>query len=182
MTSTYPIKAGVILKNGDKYLIVKEKDKVWEGKLVKGKWGFPKGHMEDGKTDPSINDNNDPKITAIRELKEETGIEIDYSVLSDEKMKRFEQTFRSNGRIDKEFAYFYIVDLEDNKDKIKIPSVFVPNNEIEKILWVTPNNVKFMFKEFTFVNNKKMNKHFMNRYILKFFNLTEMRDTKDITL
>lgn len=54
-------KCGIILYNQDtcRYLLVLG--------LKSQKWGFPKGHMERGETEQQ---------TALRELKEETGIEL----------------------------------------------------------------------------------------------------------
>ncbi len=47
-------------KNENKFLLLQNVDK-----NNKGSWSFPKGHVEDGES---------PKETALRELKEETGI------------------------------------------------------------------------------------------------------------
>ena len=53
---------GCIILKDDKVLLIGAKDD--DGKLY---WLFPKGHQEDGGTD---------KKTAIRETKEETGIDV----------------------------------------------------------------------------------------------------------
>ena len=61
-------KCGVIIYDKDTktYLLVKGRKS--------GKWGFPKGHMELGETE---------RETAIRELKEETGISLHPDSLRD---------------------------------------------------------------------------------------------------
>lgn len=48
--------------------VVIEEDKVLLIKHVKGHWDIPKGHMEEGETEQE---------TAIRELKEETNLEVE---------------------------------------------------------------------------------------------------------
>ena len=50
------VSAGVILKRGGKYLLIKN---------FRGEWGFPKGHVEEGEREEDA---------AIRECLEETGI------------------------------------------------------------------------------------------------------------
>ncbi len=54
--------------------IIIENDKVLLIQQVKGHWGFPKGHMEKGETEQQ---------TAIREVKEETNINV--KIISDKK-------------------------------------------------------------------------------------------------
>ena len=64
--SVKEIKAGIAFRQGDTYLFVKERN---------GKWGIPKGHME-------TYDKGDPKRTAIREVREETNIIVQYNLQS----------------------------------------------------------------------------------------------------
>ena len=72
------------------------------------KWGFPKGHMEMGETEEE---------TAIRELREETGIRLD-NVL-DTRIR-----FRNN-------VYFIVNIAKDNLEQASIED----KDEIEKMSW-----------------------------------------------
>jgi 8-oxo-dGTP pyrophosphatase MutT (NUDIX family) len=118
MSFSHVIKAGVILYYGSKVLLVKEHG---------GKWGFPKGRVEDGIRDPAKNDYGDPKNTAVRELFEETGIIVDPSILSeDDKVTFYDDT-----------AYLYYVDLEVYENEITIPDVIIENTETVEMEWFT---------------------------------------------
>lgn len=93
-------------QNIEKYLIVK---------MHNGNWGFPKGHVEKNETEIE---------TAIREIKEETDIDIKIK-------ENFRETIKyiPNENTIKEVVFFLgIVDHE----KLKINS-----NEIENFKWCT---------------------------------------------
>ena len=112
------IRTGIILKKADQFLILKGNntyDSI-------GKWGFPKGHMEP-------EDEDDPIKTALRELKEETRIEIPYEVIDSK------NTFKC----DQDTLIFYIVDLKENEASIKMPDELrvVDPEEIVRIQWAT---------------------------------------------
>ena len=55
----YEKSCGAIIFDNDKVLVIKQ---------VKGHWGFPKGHVEDGETEVE---------TALREIKEETNLDVE---------------------------------------------------------------------------------------------------------
>ena len=59
---------GCIVLNNEQVLLVKHN---------KGHWDFPKGHVEEGETE---------KQTALREVKEETNIDV--QIISDKKWKK----------------------------------------------------------------------------------------------
>lgn len=90
--------ANVILLNPeeDKVLILKRANYM---KRWKGMWGFPGGHV-DAK-------DKDPKEAAIRELKEETGIELTWNEAH--KLKEFDKIYHEN---DNSLCYYYITTLE----------------------------------------------------------------------
>ena len=94
-----------------KYLLVKQHQ---------GHWGFPKGHIEKG----------EKKIdTAIRELKEETGIK-NVSLLAEKILLKDEYAFNNgNGKIIKRVGY-YIGETVQKKVKID-------GKEILNIKWCT---------------------------------------------
>ena len=66
--------------------------KVLLQKENKGHWGMPKGHVEDGETEVE---------TAIREVKEETNLDITLN-----ESKRYEITYIVDNEIEKTAVYF----------------------------------------------------------------------------
>ena len=82
--------------------------------------GFPKGHVEKGETE---------KETAIRETKEETGLDI--KIISD---KRYTQSYIVKENVHKDVVFF-IAKLENNNEKRQV-------EEIEEILWIDINEVE----------------------------------------
>lgn len=87
--------------------------------LVKNKngrhWGFPKGHMEKGESEEQ---------TAIREVREETGLHIDI-------LKGFRETslYRPFGRIKKQVVFFIAQSKESR--------VTLQRTEIDHFRWAT---------------------------------------------
>jgi 8-oxo-dGTP pyrophosphatase MutT (NUDIX family) len=115
------IRAGIILSKvlpdgTSVYLILLGRD-TYDSR---GKWGFPKGHIEP-------KDKNDPINTALRELWEETRIEIAYEAINPE------NTFKC----DRETIIFYNVDLKESQMHIKMPDELrvVDPEEIVRIKW-----------------------------------------------
>ena len=102
---------GAILFNDGKVLVVKQ---------TSGFYGFPKGHVEIGETE---------KETAIREVKEETGLDI--KIISD---KRYTQSYIVKENVHKDVVFF-IAKLENNNEKRQV-------EEIEEILWIDINEVE----------------------------------------
>ena len=102
---------GAIIFNEDKVLVVKQ---------TCGFYGFPKGHVEIGETE---------KETAIREVKEETGLDI--KIISD---KRYTQSYIVKENVHKDVVFF-IAKLENNNEKRQV-------EEIEEILWIDINEVE----------------------------------------
>ena len=102
---------GAIIFNEGKVLVVKQ---------TSGFYGFPKGHVEIGETE---------KETAIRETKEETGLDI--KIISD---KRYTQSYIVKQNVHKDVVFF-IAKLENNNEKRQV-------EEIEEILWIDINEVE----------------------------------------
>lgn len=102
---------GAIIFNDGKVLVVKQ---------TSGFYGFPKGHVEIGETE---------KETAIRETKEETGLDI--KIISD---KRYTQSYIVKENVHKDVVFF-IAKLENNNEKRQV-------EEIEEILWIDINEVE----------------------------------------
>ena len=117
---------GCIIVKNKKVLLVYEKNRNF--------WGFPKGHMEDGETEIE---------TALREVKEEVGLEVEI-----DKERRYTLNYVIRDEIDKT-TVLYIA-------KAKNEEIIMQENEIENIRWcsfeealntLTFNNWKEMFKK-----------------------------------
>lgn len=104
---------GAFVLDGEKVLIIQQKKT--------GNFGFPKGHVEAGETE---------KETVLREVKEETGIDIE--LISD---KRYSISYIQNETINKEVVY-YLAKLT-NKDFEK-----KQEEEICNIIWVNIEDVE----------------------------------------
>lgn len=102
---------GAIIFNEGKVLVVKQ---------TSGFYGFPKGHVEIGETE---------KETAIREIKEETGLDI--KIISD---KRYTQSYIVKENVHKDVVFF-LASIENNNEKRQV-------EEIEEILWIDINEVE----------------------------------------
>lgn len=115
----------IIIKNG-KVLLVYEKNRNF--------WGFPKGHLENGETEIE---------TALREVKEEVGLDVDIDV-----EKRYTLNYIIRNEIDKT-TVLYIAKPKNEK-------LVVQENEIENVKWcdfkealntLTFDNWKELFRE-----------------------------------
>lgn len=102
---------GAIIFNEGKVLVVKQ---------TSGFYGFPKGHVEIGETE---------KETAIREIKEETGLDI--KIISD---KRYTQSYIVKENVHKDVVFF-LASIKNNNEKRQV-------EEIEEILWIDINEVE----------------------------------------
>ncbi len=96
--------------------IIIENDKVLLIKQHQGFWGFPKGHVEINETE---------KETAIREVKEETNLDVE--IISD---KRYTTNYIVKDNVEKEVVFFlakktggYIKPQEEEVSSIKWCSI-----------------------------------------------------------
>jgi GT2 family glycosyltransferase/8-oxo-dGTP pyrophosphatase MutT (NUDIX family) len=118
----------IVRRNGNEYLIIQQKN---------GDWGFPKGHPEKGESG---------KETAVRELREETGIHITTLELSGEGHS-FHYSFELFGNVFHKTVTFYTVDLEKDCELEKCPK------EIEDARWLTKQAA---IEQLSFANTKEM--------------------------
>ena len=94
--------SNIILKCNEEILIVRRANYM---RKFRGLWGFPGGSVD-------TKDKN-PKETAIRELKEETGIELSWNdEYNCKELKKIKNK-------DESISYYYIVEIE-NKPNIKL--------------------------------------------------------------
>lgn len=127
-------KAGVVVYNSrlDKILIVQSKGKLW---------GFPKGSLEQNETLYEC---------AIRELKEETGILLDF-----EELLKLKRVF-----INKSLYFLYDVNLYDINEEIGKVQEDDPFNDVNGLGWI-----KFQCLEKLW-NSSKLKLNYQCRYIL----------------
>lgn len=114
---------GAIVLNENKVLLVQQRKS--------GNYGFPKGHMEDGETEIE---------TAIREVKEETGVDI-YIMPS----FRYSLSYIQNESINKEVVYFIA--------KTNNFSTICQEAEISNTFWIPIEEVR---DTLTYDNLKKI--------------------------
>ena len=99
-----------------------------------GHWDFPKGHMEEGETEVE---------TAIREVKEETNIDVEIN-----KDYRYSTKYSPKEDVIKEVIYFLAKNISDNKkaqlEEVSEVNWFKFNDAINKI---TFNNSRDILKQ-----------------------------------
>jgi len=98
-----------------------------------GHWSFPKGHIESGES---------LKITAKRETKEETGLEID---LIDGFKEPIHYQYQKNGRLMQKTVYFFIGTSENKEVKL--------SHEHEDFVWLP---YKEALERLTYNNGKRI--------------------------
>lgn len=125
---------GTMCFNQNKILMVKHN---------KGHWAFPKGHVEKNETEQE---------TAIRETKEETGIEAE--IISDE---RFIITYSPKENVMKDVIYF-----------IAKPKNNLLNRQPEEIAELEWVNIDEADERITFDDDKKIYKRIKEIYVKKF--------------
>lgn len=114
--------------------IIIEDGKVLLVKQTQGHWGFPKGHVEENETEVE---------TAIREVKEETNIDVEV-----EENKRYTMEYITNKGKSKEVVYFIAKQIggEIKKQESEINEIkWINFNEAFKV--ITHDNAKDLFRK-----------------------------------
>lgn len=120
--------------------IIIEDGKVLLIKQIQGHWGFPKGHVED---------NESEEETAIREVKEETNLDVNI-----DSSKRYTMEYYTDKGTFKEVVLFVAKRIND---KIK-----AQEEEVSQIKWfdfeqaiatITHDNAKELFRKVLKENN-----------------------------
>ncbi len=109
--------AGGIIKKNDKVLLILMN--TITGKKV---WTFPKGHIEEYE---------EPKQAALREVFEETGIKC--KITNDKVFYTSHYFFKRNSKIVEKKVYWYIMEVVEETGKILTP------DEIIETRWVDYN-------------------------------------------
>ena len=100
---------GCIVFDGEKILLVKQ---------TQGHWGIPKGHVEENETEHE---------TAIREVKEETNIDVEI-----EGDNRYTENYVTDKGVQKEVVYFIAKKVGGNGA--------AQEAEIKEIEWLNPKD------------------------------------------
>ncbi len=104
----YEKSCGAVIFDNDKILVIKQ---------VKGHWGFPKGHVEEGETEVQ---------TAIREIKEETNLDVEI-----DESKRFVERYSPEEGIEKDVVFFVAKKIGGE--------IKVQEEEVTETKWVAPS-------------------------------------------
>jgi len=126
---------GILIKCGKRYLLV-HASKKWAPVLIDdGHWGFPKGCVDPGEDDLS---------TAIREVREETGIDLSLKRNQIEKITEYDSHEKT-----KRFVVFKYTDKEQvlMNHTFYCDSVFPLENgdlerEVDRYVWVTKKELE----------------------------------------
>lgn len=102
-----------------------------------GHWDFPKGHVEAGETEVE---------TAIREVKEETNIDVEVN-----EEYRYSTKYSPNENVIKEVIYFLGRNISDNKqaqlEEVSEVKWFKINDAIEKITYDNSRGILIQLKK-----------------------------------
>lgn len=96
-----------------------------------GHWGLPKGHVEEGETEEQ---------TAIREVKEETNIDVVINT-----NYRYSMTYNPKEDVEKEVVYFI---AENTSNNIK-----PQQEEVQEVIWLDIDNA---INTITYENSKEL--------------------------
>ena len=118
----YEKSCGAVIFEGDKVLVIQQ---------VKGHWGFPKGHVEDGETEVE---------TAIREIKEETNLDVEI-----DETHRYIETYHPKEDVEKDVVFFVAKKIGGE--------IKVQEEEVTQTEWLSPKDA---IKRVTYESSKKI--------------------------
>lgn len=102
-----------------------------------GHWDFPKGHVEEGETEIE---------TAIREVKEETNIDVEV-----DEIYRYSTKYSPKQDVLKEVIYFLAKNISDNKqaqlEEVSEVKWFAMEDAINKITFDNSRNILIQLKK-----------------------------------
>ena len=112
-------------------IVMNENNEILLVHQISGHWGLPKGHVEEGESEVE---------TAIREVKEETNIDVNIN-----KNFRYTEKYSPKENVMKEVVYF----LAQNKNNIKKAQ----KEEVSDVKWFKYEEA---LKTITYDNSKKI--------------------------
>ena len=118
----YERSCGAVIFDGDKVLVIQQ---------VKGHWGFPKGHVEDGETEVE---------TAIREIKEETNLDVQI-----DETHRYVEHYSPEEGIEKDVVFFVAKKIGGEiivqEEEVKCTEWLLPKDAMEKLTFESSKNI-----------------------------------------
>ncbi len=124
----YEKSCGAVIFDGDKILVIQQ---------VKGHWGFPKGHVEEGETEVQ---------TAVREIKEETNLDVEI-----DESKRFVERYSPEEGVEKDVVFFV---AQKTGGEIK-----VQEEEVKDTKWLLPQDAMEIL---TYESSKRILQNVLN--------------------
>ena len=118
----YEKSCGAVIFNGNKVLVIQQ---------VKGHWGFPKGHVEEGETEVE---------TAIREIKEETNLDVEI-----DETHRYVEHYSPEEGIEKDVVFFVAKKIGGEiivqEEEVKCTEWLLPKDAMEKLTFESSKNI-----------------------------------------
>lgn len=124
---------GIVFKktpNGPKFLLIKNMAMRDPNKSY---WGFPKGHLNEGESS---------KEAALREVKEEVGLEVEIV----EKVGQSSYIFQNKGEKIFKIVSMFLMQAKEGE-------ILIQDSEIQEAKWIEPQEV---LKLLSFSNDKKL--------------------------
>ena len=112
-------------------IIINENNKILLIHQLKGHWGLPKGHVEDNETEEQ---------TAIREVKEETNLDVEINT-----NYRYTMEYSPKENVEKQVVFFVAKNITDN--------IIVQEKEVQGAKWL---NIEDAIELITFDNSKEL--------------------------
>ena len=118
----YEKSCGAVIFDGDKVLVIQQ---------VKGHWGFPKGHVEDGESEVE---------TAMREIKEETNLDVEIN-----EEYRYVEHYSPEAGIEKDVVFFIAKktggEIRVQEEEVKATEWLLPREAIERVTFDSSKTV-----------------------------------------
>jgi 8-oxo-dGTP pyrophosphatase MutT (NUDIX family) len=118
----YEKSCGAVIFDEDKVLVIQQ---------VKGHWGFPKGHVEEGETEVE---------TAIREIKEETNLDVEI-----DDIHRYVERYSPEKGIEKDVVFFIAKkvggEIKVQEEEVKATEWLLPNDAMDRLTFDSSKNI-----------------------------------------
>ena len=118
----YEKSCGAVVFDGDKVLVIQQ---------VKGHWGFPKGHVEEGETEVE---------TAMREIKEETNIDVEIN-----ENYRYIERYSPEENVEKDVVFFVAKkiggEIKVQEEEVKATEWLSPREAVERVTYESSKRI-----------------------------------------